>query len=263
MTRNGAENLSDRLGRDALPPPSWPALPATLTEICLCLTEVVPAAESAGVVIFPPDPAPPTQRPSLDRADVVGAAPAGAAVLHLEKRLGEGPVLTACRSQRLVLSGNVSGDERWPQFGSAVVNLQLHSAAAVPLTGTNGVTGAVLSIYSHQRDAFDTHAVHLIAAVAAVARTALLAAAMVESTRRAHAAVNEARDRSRLIDQAVGVLLHRNCNEEQARARLARMADRSGGDLTDAALTLIEEASTEARLNYLAPWHPIRSDLTA
>ncbi len=256
------ESLTEQPVRDALPPPSWPRLPATLTEICLCLTEAVPKAESAGVVIFPPEPQSPTQRPGLDGADVIGAAPAGAAVLHLEQRLGEGPVLTACRTQRLVTSGNVSGDERWPQFGSAVVDLQLHSAAAVPLTGINGLTGAVLSIYSQQRDAFDERAVHLIAAVAAVARTALLAAAMLERASRAHQAVNEARDRARTVNQAVGVLIHRNCTEEQAHARLSRMASRSGGDIIDSALAIIEEARSEARLNQLAPWHPIRSHLT-
>lgn len=243
------------------PPPSWPTLPATLTEICLCLTETVPAAESAGVVIFPPESLAPAERPTLDRADVIGAAPAGARVLHLEKRLGEGPVLTACRSQRLVTSGNVSGDARWPQFGSAVANFQLHSAAAVPLTGIDGITAAVLSIYSHQRDAFDAHTVHLIAAVAAVARNTLLAAAMLESTRRAHQAMSEARDRPRLVDQAVGVLIHRNCTEEQARSQLSRMASHSG-DVTASARTIIEEARAEARLNHVAPWYPAHSQLT-
>ncbi len=259
MGHNGEESLSDLMVWDLPTPSSWPTLQATLTEICLCVTEAVPSAESAGVVIFTPDLPTPSQRLELDRADVIGAAPAGAAVLQIEKELGEGPVLMACRAQRIVTSGDVTGDERWRQFGSAVVNLQLHSATTVPLTGLNGVTAGVLCVYSNQRDAFNASAVHLIAAVADVARSALLAAAMIESTRRAYQAMSEATERARMVNQAVGVLIHRNCTEEQARWRLSRMASRNGEDVTSAARAIVEEARTDARLSFIASRHSSRS----
>jgi GAF domain-containing protein len=259
MGHNGEDGLADLVVWDSLSPSDWPTREATLTEICLCLTEALPSAESAGMVMFTPDLPAPGQRLELDRADVIGAAPAGAAAFQIERKLGEGPVLTACRSQHIVTSGDVTGDERWRQFGSAVVTLQLHSATTVPLAGLSGATAGALCVYSNQRDAFDTPAVHLIAAVADVARNALLAAAMVESTRRAYQALSEASDRSRMVNQAVGVLIHRNCTEEQARWRLSRMASRNGEDVTSAARMIVEEARAEARLSSTGSRHPSRS----
>ena len=171
------------MASDFLPPPNWPTLQATLTEICLCLTEAVPSVESAGVVIFPPESPPPGQRPTLERAEVIGAAPAGAAVLQIERQLDEGPVLTACISQSIVTSGDLSTDERWRRFGHAVAELQLHSAVAVPLPGISSVTAGVLSLYSHHRDAFDVRTIHLIAALADVVRIAMLGAEMLEQNK--------------------------------------------------------------------------------
>lgn len=185
VTEGSEPSPVELVASDFLPPSSWPTLQATLAEICLCLTELVPAVESAGVVVFPPDLRLPGQRPTLDRAEVIGAAPAGAAVLQIERQLDEGPVLTACDVQAIVTSGDLSTDARWRRFGPAVADLQWHSAIAVPLPGIGGDIAAVLSLYSHQRDAFDVRARHLIAAVADVVRNALLSAEMIERTRRA------------------------------------------------------------------------------
>ena len=68
MSEGNEASLIELAAADFLPPPGWPPLHATLTEICLCLTEAVPSVESAGVVIFPPESRLPGQRPTLDRA---------------------------------------------------------------------------------------------------------------------------------------------------------------------------------------------------
>lgn len=259
MTPNGREGPADLMGGDVMPPPGWPALRTTLTEICLCLTEALPSAESAGVVLFGPDRPSPSQQPTFNQADVIGAAPAGATVLRIEQELGEGPVHTAWLTQSVVTSGDVAADARWRRFGPAVGALELHATVTVPLAGVNGGAAGVLSAYSHQRDAFDGRAVHLIAAIADVTRNALLAAAMVESARRAHQAMIEATDRTRMVNQAVGVLIQRNCTEPQALWRLSRMASSSGEDVAVVARTIVDEARTEARLSFAVPRPPPRS----
>jgi GAF domain-containing protein len=251
LGQGSTDSLADLMG-SVLHPAGWPTLHETLTEICLCLTEILPAVESAGVVLLATESLPSGRRLTLDGAEVVGAAPAGGIVLRIERDLGEGPVLTAGQSQRIVTSGDLSTDERWRRFGSAVGSLQLHSTVSVPLAGIDGVPVAVLSLYSHQRDAFDSSAVHLVAAIADVARNALLGAAMLENTRRAYDVMIQARDRSRLVNQAVGVLMLRNCTEEQARARLSRMASHNGEDVAASAWSIVEEARIEARLSYIA-----------
>ena len=243
---------AELMAADFLPPPNWPTLQATLTELCLCLTEAVPSVESAGVVIFPPESLQPGERPTLDRAEVIGAAPVGAAVLRIESDLDEGPVVTACGSQSIVTSGDLSTDERWPRFGPAVADLQLHSAVAVPLRGISSVTAGVLSTYSHQRNAFDVRAIHLITVVADVVRTAMLGAEMLERSRRSLEAMREAWDRARVVNQAVGVLARWNCTEEQALSRLSRMANRAHEDLAVSARMIVEEARQEAHLRFIS-----------
>lgn len=260
--RQGDEaGLFELVASDFLPPPSWPTLQATLAELCLCLTEAVPSVESAGVVIFPPDSLLPGQRPTLDRAEVIGAAPVGAAVLQIERQLGEGPVLTACGLQSVVTSGDLSTDERWRRFGPAVADLQLHSVVAVPLPGINSVSAGVLSLYSPLRDAFYDRELHQIGAVADVVSNALLGAEMLERTRRAFEAMGEAWDRSRIVNQAVGVLIHWNCTEEQARSRLSRMASRANEDLAASARTIVDEARKDAHLSFIASRHSSRNSV--
>jgi hypothetical protein len=251
----GAEtDLAELVTAEFLPPSSWRSLQVTLTEICLCLTEAVPTAESAGVVIFPPE-SQPGQRPTLDRAEVIGAAPAGTAVLGIERQLDEGPVLTACRSQSIVTSGDLSTDQRWRRFGPVVADLHLYSAVAVPLPGVRGRAAGVLSVYSPQRDAFDARAIHLITVMADVASNAILGAETVERTRRALDTMREVWDRSRIVNQAVGVLIRWNCTEEQARLRLSRMASRGNEDIAVSAQAIVEEARTEAHLSFIASRH--------
>ena len=244
-------DLAELITADFLAASSWLTLQATLTEICLCLTEAVPTAESAGVVIFAPE----SQlgpRPTLDQAEVTGAAPAGTVALEIERHFDEGPVLTACRSQSIVTSGDLSRDQRWRRFGPAVADLQLHSAVAVPLPAFRGGTAGALSVYSHQRDAFDAGAIHLIAVLADVASNAVHGAEMVERTRRALDEMSETWDRSRIVNQAVGVLIRWNCTEEQARLRLSRMASRGNEDVATSAQAIVDEARTEARLSFIA-----------
>jgi hypothetical protein len=69
----------------------------------------------------------------LGHAEVIGAAPAGATILQIERQLDEGPVLTAYGLQDIVSSGDLSTDMRWRRFGPAVADLQLQSVVAVRL----------------------------------------------------------------------------------------------------------------------------------
>ena len=194
----------------------------------------------------------------LERAEVIGAAPVGNAVLQMERQLDEGPILTAYGIQSIVSSGELQTDGRWHRFGPAVGELQFQSVVAVPLRGMSSDTSGVLTLYSRERNAFDAHTIHLIAAMADVVRNALVAAEMLERTRRAFEAIREDWDRSRVVNQAVGVLISRNCTEEQARSRLARMAGRRNEDLAASARIIVDEARREAHLSSIATAHLAR-----
>ena len=94
--------------------------------------------------------------------------------------------------------------------------------------------------------------------MADVVRNALVAAEMLERTRRAFEAMREDWDRSRVVNQAVGVLISRNCTEEQARSRLARMAGRRNEDIAASARIIVDEARREAHLSSIATAHLAR-----
>jgi hypothetical protein len=215
----------------------------------------LPRAESAGVVIFTSDRVLRTPgRPAgqVISAEVIGMAPVAAALIKVETQLDEGPALSACRSNLLVASGHVRSDERWSRFGLGAGYLQVNSVVAVPLPVTADDTTAALTVYSHQEDAFNPGAVNLIAALARAAASAIVSAEMHARAGRAL----QAAERSRIVNQAVGVLMTQNCTEEQARSRLSRMTRNGHQDLATSARIIVDEACREARLSYIASRRP-------
>jgi hypothetical protein len=178
---------------------------------------------------------------------VIGMAPFAAGLIKIETELDEGPAMSACRSGALVTSGQIGSDERWPEFGRAVGRLHVNSAVAVPLHTTNVDTAAVLSVYSHQEDAFNPRSVNLIVAMAGAAASVLMSADMRE---RASRALQDA-EQSRIVNQAVGVLISQNCTEEQARVRLWRMTRNGNQNLAASARAIVDEARKGARLTYI------------
>jgi hypothetical protein len=55
------------------------------------------------------------------------------------------------------MSGSLGGDQRWPQFGSRVARLGVHSVVSLPLVTNAGVLGA-MNVYAHQKNAFPADA---------------------------------------------------------------------------------------------------------
>ena len=121
----------------------------------------------------------------------------------------------------------------------------------MPLPDRTGDTAGVLSLYSQSRNAFDARAHDLTAAIAHVITNALFVAEMVQRTRQEFDRIHEASERAAIINQAVGVLIRANCTEEQARSRLARMAKRNDQDVAAAARAIVDEARTEAHLDFI------------
>ena len=257
MGTSAPMNQPERTAASVLEPPdlaiptTWPTVQEALADICHRLTEALPMAESVGVVVLPADAAPASRRRTLDGAAVISTAPAAEAVIEVERQVDEGPVLTACRSRTVVTSGDLAADTRWRRFGEAILELRMLSVLSVPLPDHAGGTAGVLSLYSQSRNAFDAHAHDLTAAIACVITNALFVAEMAQRTRQEFDRISEAAERAAIVNQAVGVLIRVNCTEEQARARLARMAKRYDQDVAEAARDIVAEAQTEAHLDFL------------
>jgi ANTAR domain len=67
---------------------------------------------------------------------------------------------------------------------------------------------------------------------------------------RASRALEDA-EQSRIVNQAVGVLISQNCTEEQARMRLWRMSRNGNQNLAASARAIVDEARKGARLSYI------------
>jgi hypothetical protein len=69
---------------------------------------------------------------------------------------------------------------------------------------------------------------------------------------RASRALQDA-EQSRIVNQAVGVLISQNCTEEQARMRLWRMTRSGNQNLAASARAIVDEALEGARLTHMPP----------
>ena len=248
-----ADEVASSTSRFQLPA-SWSASRASLAEVAACMVDAVSTAEFAALVILA------TERPSrraphslLDGAGIVGTSPTAAAMFEVESQLDEGPIVTACRSESIVIAGSVSADRGWRRFGPAMAGCQLQSVLCAPVPSSTGVVAGALAVYSRQKNAFDASAIVLAAALADVVTNTLSSAQTLETTTRAFAAFREAHQRTRIVDQAVGVLISRhNCTEDQARSRLSRMSSQGHQELATSAHMIVDDARREAHLAFIA-----------
>ena len=59
------------------------------------------------------------------------------------EELHEGPSITCMQSRRVVVSGSLGSDSRWPHFGGRVARMAVHSALSLPLMVGDEVIGAI------------------------------------------------------------------------------------------------------------------------
>lgn len=126
------------------------ALEDTLTQVARLAVRAIPGAGGGGLTLL-----------EHGRSDtVVTTAPFVSEVDAIQYGLGQGPCITATAERQTVLSMSLGADRRWPQFGSKVARLGVHSALSLPLITPEGVVGA-MNIYARGKGAFDTRAAEL------------------------------------------------------------------------------------------------------
>ena len=73
---------------------------------------------------------------------------------ELQYRTGDGPCLSAARTQQTVTVGDLPHESRWPAYRDATADSGIHSVLAVPIALDAGAA-ASLNPHSEARDAFD------------------------------------------------------------------------------------------------------------
>jgi len=137
---------------------------------------------------------------------------------------GEGPCTDAYERRGVVVSEDVTGDERWPRLRSALTDGRVRSVLAVPVQLPDDRWG-VLGIYSDRAGVFTGDTVRLGQIVAAVVVGILRDAGERARLRRLAVNLEAALTSRAVIDQAKGVLIARyGIPAEDAFARLARLS---------------------------------------
>lgn len=151
---------------------------------------------------------------------------------RLQLELGEGPSYDAVQTERSVLSGDASVDDRWPRWSAKMTAVALRSVLSVRL-GTPSQAIGVLNLFDPAKDRFgeaDGSTAQLLADHAAVA----------VANARSESSLWQAIESRRLIGQAQGILMERfELTGEQAFAVLRRYSQDNNVRLREVAQRLV------------------------
>jgi len=125
----------------------------------------------------------------------------------LQRQAGEGPSLDAITRGGTFYAEDLSGDPRWPRFGTGATGMGIHSLLALSLSA-DGTLGA-LNLYAHYARAFGTIDRAKALILAALAGLALAAAQSHEIEERRVDNLHAALASREVIGQAQGILMER------------------------------------------------------
>jgi GAF domain-containing protein len=163
------------------------------------------------------------------------------------EELNEGPCITCMQSRRVVVSGSVGGDGRWPHFGGRVARMAVHSALSLPLVVGDQLIGAI-NAYARSRDAFGERAVQLGTQFAGPAAVSVYNGQLLDRAQERTMQLQRALGSRAVIDQAIGIIRSRSgVGGEVAFDRLTRLSQAENVKLHVVAERLVDEAVRRAR----------------
>ena len=209
----------------------------SLTRVAEYAVRAIPGAEGAGLTLL-----------EENRSDtIVSTADFVARIDDIQYSLGQGPCVSAVANRQIVLSGSLGGDRRWPQFGSRVARLGVHSVVSLPLITDEGVVGA-MNVYAHDKNAFTADAGRLGELFAVPAAIAVQNAQVLAQTKRLASQLQAALSSRGVIERALGIMMSRSGGTEaEALDRLRTLSQNQHEKLPVVAQSIVQEAVRRAR----------------
>ncbi|MDG4663668.1 GAF and ANTAR domain-containing protein [Mycobacterium sp. 236(2023)] len=162
------------------------------------------------------------------------------------EELREGPCITCMQAGRVIVSGSLGSDDRWPRFGGRVARMAVHSALSLPLVVDEEVIGAI-NTYAKGRDTFGDHAVELGVRFAAPAAVSVHNAQLLATARERTEQLQRALSSRAAIDQAIGIIRSRTgATADEAFGRLVHLSQNDNVKLVVVAEHLVDEAVRRA-----------------
>jgi len=215
-------------------------LEETMIQVALFAVWAVPGADGAGLTLL-----------EKDSADTIVATAAFVSEIDaVQYGLGQGPCITAAAKGQTTMSRSLGADERWPQFGSKIAQMGIHSALSLPLITPGGVVGAI-NIYAHAEDVFDVRAAALGESYAKPAAIAVQNAHVLAGVRRVAEQLHSALAGRGVIERAVGIMLSRSGGTaEEAMARLRTLSANEHQEMPQVAQKIVDEAVRRAEVRH-------------
>jgi transcriptional regulator with GAF, ATPase, and Fis domain len=199
------------------------SLPGAMHRVLTMVIEAVPAVDAAAVMVW--DRTVPT--PSVATDALVQE------VIDRHLATGQTPAVTACDTREPVYSGDLSREDRWPDFArDMAATLGICSLFAVPLAVHDVPLGALV-IYAKSIDAFDAEdletteiaAIHACAALADSLERRQLSRGLTTRT---------------VIGQATGIVMQQfDLDAEAAFAVLRRLSQNHNEKVHDLAVRIV------------------------
>lgn len=231
------DDLQDSLSRLSTLATGLLPLEDSLTRVAEYAVRAIPGAEGAGLTLL-----------EENRSDtIVSTADFVARIDDIQYSLGQGPCVSAVANRQIVLSGSLGGDRRWPQFGSRVARLGVHSVVSLPLITDEGVVGA-MNVYAHDKNAFTADAGRLGELFAVPAAIAVQNAQVLAQTKRLASQLQAALSSRGVIERALGIMMSRSGGTEaEALDRLRALSQHQHEKLPVVAQSIVQEAVRRAR----------------
>lgn len=152
-----------------------------------------------------------------------------------QQTAGQGPCLEAISDQKAVRCDDLRNDPRWPRFARYATTTGVHSALSCPVD-IPGDTGATLSLFGFEADAFGAEAEAIAVMLANHAAIAL----MKENRERQFKAALASRD---VIGQAKGMIMERfGVDAPRAFAMLKAISQATNTPVRDLAARVVDSA---------------------
>ncbi len=135
---------------------------------------------------------------------------------ELQKSVGDGPGLTALRTETMVHVPDLEADRRWPKYNQTAGEAGIGSILALPMRLQTSAQ-AVVNLYSPTTHGFPHHGIDAAVELTGIAAKALDLALNIAQLRDARDDLSAALKSRTVIDTAIGAIMAQNrCNRDAA-----------------------------------------------
>jgi GAF domain-containing protein len=164
---------------------------------------------------------------------------------ELQNSFGDGPCLTALRTNTMVHVPDLEADLRWPKYSIAAGRAEIGSILALPMH-VRTPAQAVVNLYSPAKHGFAHDAVHAAESLTGTAAKALDLALNIAQLRDARDDLSAALKSRTVIDTAIGAIIAQNrCSRDAAFQILVKTSSHRNIKLRELAADIVSSISGE------------------